>query len=496
MTREFKKFLYRLNRKDYYETLSTISKGISDLEALARLSINLGPIRRKRSRGRVLNLLRGLATSIYRAVFSSILCNDSHYISLALTSRTIEVGYDDEDEKVLHDAQFTVAISFEVADGPGKTVKRFWDEMSIKTAKQPTMAPPPPLPTLGVATTTEKMATTTSTLLAALTEKKAKKVKKGVSFSMTKTLSSMGSSPKPLPPDIKVVPIISVAQDVTDVALVKPTVTDPDGTANPLVDLCTTLQKAREARPPCYGYLIDKHSDRTNRHFRVYPHGTATTNSDTWSIVTLRDVLEEKAASGGPTSQQPPMTSLKDKIRLGLAIASSVLQLSKTPWLPSVPTSNNIHFFKRGHILSYQHPFLLQTSPDHQPRPTPLPPQQQPPPSQTSSVIVNRNPTLFALGILLLEILLGSTLDQLRSPHEAALSFAGDESGIIRDSVTVFRLLEQRVALINPSYKVVVERCMECTAGRDLDEEGFRQEVYGSVVMELEAILGHTELSA
>ena len=107
-----------------------------------------------------------------------------------------------------------------------------------------------------------------------------------------------------------------------------------------------------------------------------------------------------------------------------------------------------------------------------------------------------RNTTLFALGIMLLEIMLGSTLDQLREPHEEMMAFEGDEFGIIRDSVTALRLLEQRVALINPSYKVVVERCMECTAGQDLDEESFRQEVYNGVVMELEAILDHTKLGA
>jgi len=31
MLREFRKLLYRLDRKDYQDTLSTISKGVNDL---------------------------------------------------------------------------------------------------------------------------------------------------------------------------------------------------------------------------------------------------------------------------------------------------------------------------------------------------------------------------------------------------------------------------------------------------------------------------------
>ncbi|KAG7290328.1 hypothetical protein NEMBOFW57_000328 [Staphylotrichum longicolle] len=109
---------------------------------------------------------------------------------------------------------------------------------------------------------------------------------------------------------------------------------------------------------------------------------------------------------------------------------------------------------------------------------------------------MNRNTTTFALGIMLLEIILGSTLDQLREPQEAANAWHGDESGILRDSATAFRLLEQRVALIDQSYMLVVRRCIECTADQDLDQERFRQEVYNGVVAELEAILDHTELGS
>jgi hypothetical protein len=465
MTREFKKFLYRLNRKDYQEALATISKGISDLEGFARLCVDLEPARRKRTRGRVLNILRGLSASIYRALRSSMLCTDPHEVSLELKAPSIDVGFEDEDEKVEHCTQFAIAMSFEVHNG--RTSKRFWDEIHIKTVRRQTEAlPPSPAP--------QSTPAPHNTCTPSDIHKKPKKMK-GVSFVVAQKLSFI-SAISPSLPDVKVA-MASLAQPATNVAFVDTSASEADRTSGPLVDLCMALKKARETRPACYGHLIDQ--EHTNRCFQVYPRGT-TSNSDTWSIVTLRDVLDQKDGL-------QPLTSLKEKIRLALAIASSVLQLSKTPWLPEVPSSKHVHFFKRGQHLSYEHPFLLRNFPE--------PSQAMSSSSQTTPItIVDRNPTLFALGIMLLEIMLGSSLDSLREPSEQALVIPGDERGVIRDSVTAHRLLEQRVALINPLYKVVVERCMGCAASQDLDEENFRREVYNRVVLELEAILGHTSL--
>lgn len=102
------------------------------------------------------------------------------------------------------------------------------------------------------------------------------------------------------------------------------------------------------------------------------------------------------------------------------------------------------------------------------------------------------NPTLYKLRIMLLEIILGSTLDQHRQSDEQG--FINNDFGTIRDSIAAYRLLEQRVALINPVYKTVAERCIGCIESRDLDEDSLRQMAYNSVVMELEKILEYTKL--
>ncbi|AEO62479.1 uncharacterized protein THITE_2106691, partial [Thermothielavioides terrestris NRRL 8126] len=469
MTREFKKFLFRLNRKDYQEALATISKGISDLEGLTRLSVSLEPARRRRTRGRVLNILRDLSTSIYRALRSSILCNDSHDVGLELNAPPIEAGYDDEDEKVRHSVQFTMAISSEVHDGAAR--RHVWDEISIKPAEPAAESMKQPLD-----------ATPVVSCSPATKPKRAKKI----SFVVAQKLLSVGSVESPAP-GVKVA-MANLAQHATRVAFIDTSVDDANRTPGPLVDLCVALKNARgDERPACYGHLIDK-GQHTERCFRVYPRGSAA-DSDTWSVVTLRDVLEQRDGL-------QPLASLKEKIRLAHIVASSVLQLSKTPWLPEAPTSTHVYFFKRGPRLSYEHPFLLRNFPERERGGGPSSSSSQDPSPRAPNTVVSldRNPTLFALGIMLLEIVLGASLDALREPHERALAVPGDTRGLVRDSVTAHRLLEQRVALISPAYKVVVERCMGCVASRDLDEEDFRREVYGRVVLELEAILGHTSL--
>lgn len=452
MTREFKKFLYRLNRKDYQDALSTISRGISNLDELARLSITLEPSRRKQSRVKVFNILRDLSSSIYRALCGSIRCSDPHNVSLALVTRPIEIGHEREHKKVLQNAPFTIAISFEVVQG--SLVKRFWEEVNIKTLQPPIATAPEPDLVKGKGKGKE---TTT----------------KRVSFAFNQMMSSKFSTQPS--PDIKMA-MIAVTQSATNFAFTEIS-DEPAEKTEPLVDLCMALRNGREAPPVCYGHMID--TECSDRYFRVYPSGTAV-GSDNWSTISLHDVLESKKGLR-------PLVSLVEKVQLALAVASSALQLSKTPWLPEVLTRRNVYFFRRDNGISYEHPFLLKTFPEGS-----LLPLRLSVVTAETHCALTVNPMLFALGILLLEIILGSTLEQLHGPTDNIME--GDDLGIIRDSMAAHRLLEQRVALISPSYKSVVERCIGCTELKELDEDDFRQSVYNGVVSELEAMLEHTKI--
>ena len=316
-------------------------------------------------------------------------------------------------------------------------MKRFWDEVNIKTAT--------PVTTIGPqACVPQPQAKRMEGLLLAFK-------KRLLSMKSSKSTHQVGSA------------IATMGRPVTDVAF--KTYTD-DGRQEQPLDLCMALRNARSARPACYGHLIDK--ECVDRQFQVYPLGT-TINSDCWSVVTLDNILEGKEGLG-------PLVSFTEKVRLALAVASSVLQLSKTPWLPGGLTKKNVHFFRRDDSFSCRDPFLLRGFPA---RPLQLP-------DATQRRVYLNNPTIFALGILLLEIILGQSLEKLRASSDRLI--VGDHNGTIRDYIDAHKLSE-RVALINPAYQAIVQKCIGCTKTHGLDEDTFRQEVYNDVVMELEAIV-------
>ncbi|KAJ4265376.1 hypothetical protein NW762_004664 [Fusarium torreyae] len=329
-------------------------------------------------------------------------------------------------------------------------MKRFWDEVAIKTATPSTATPPKQPP-----------------------EEIQMKSTKRVSFGFKQTVSFMDSDKSPH--DIKSAMAI-LSRPATDIAFIKTCHKEDSQAVQTPLNLCTALRMGLKARPVCYGHLID--TERTDRHFQVCPLGTPI-NSDNWSIVTLDDVLGSKKGLR-------PLYKPVEKFQLTLAIASSVLQLSKTPWLPEVLTRRNVHFFRRDNFCSYTEPFLLRTFP--------LKPLKATPTTSRPGNMSMSNPTLFALGILLLEIILGEPFEQLRSSDEKVIE--GDDDGIIRDSIAAHKLLEEKVALKNPVYQAVVQRCIDCTEPNGLDEDNFRQLVYNDVVMQLEAILDYIKLGS
>ncbi|KAK5653256.1 hypothetical protein OQA88_9155 [Cercophora sp. LCS_1] len=467
MPREFRKFLYRLDRKDHQDALGTISKCVNDLESLTRLSVALEPGRRKRSGGRVIGLLRDLSSSVYRALRASVLCGDSHDVSLGLSSPFANIGYEEDEDKVLSDTRFRVAISFE-SDNPVPESKKLWDELDIQRHPAVIAKSSPATPSYSPQTTGPK---------------RARVVAFAKSHSWTMLMTSAKSSimlEKPRK-DIKV-SVTSVTQHLqvssqdTDATLVSQpgSLTETPATALPL-DICTTLKKTSNTRPNCYGHLID--STCSTHHFRVCSLAS-TSSGNNWTIITLDDVLNQRQGL-------QPLLWLQEKVCLAYEVASAVLQLNKTPWLPEPLTKKDVHFFSGGAWQGYQQAYL----------------QRQMPGPTLSNCTTNNSAeetlvykkTLFSLGVLLLEIILGSSLESLRKPEES-VEFPGDELGVIRDSITIHRLLQTQVALINPAYKTVIERCVGCGLPQGLDEETFREKMYNGVVTELEAILEHTKL--
>jgi len=237
------------------------------------------------------------------------------------------------------------------------------------------------------------------------------------------------------------------------------------------VDLCKKIGRTRsEQAAECYGIIPDRLCKRKRCYVVHHPVSTTTTgeNRGAGKMVSLRDILE-----GGRGLE--PMT-YRDRLQLAVFVTSSVLQLYKTPWLSEMPTSRDIFFLRGDGSPSYGRVFVMAGS-------------------GVSGVSAPafpmiRNPTLLALGILLIEIIRGQTIDSLRSPNEAF----GVGGGLLADYVTARRLLNE-VYQASSNYGSAVRRCIDGEFERqslDLDDVDFQQEVYSRVVALLEEDLRHT----
>jgi hypothetical protein len=189
--------------------------------------------------------------------------------------------------------------------------------------------------------------------------------------------------------------------DATVAAAIPPTPSLPEH----IQDLCEAIMRLDQPqRDACIGYLLDN----LQRKHSIYLLEPKKIDQD-WKAYTLRDILERQVQA-----QNIRRLSQLDKLRIAVDLASSVLQLYKTPWLSDDWGKEDVFFIQRpgdSPAAIYEHPFMhrrfissaaissLQTSVSARP-----------------AFRVIRNQTLYTLGILLIELWYGKTMDQLQKP--------------------------------------------------------------------------------
>ena len=170
--------------------------------------------------------------------------------------------------------------------------------------------------------------------------------------------------------------------------------------------------------------------------------------------------------------------SRADRLSLALTIASSVLQLYKTPWLRENWSKHDILINEAGNDSYREQAYVSGTFS-----------------SSTAEQITQqkmifhfvRNETLFALGIVLIELCLGQALESMRSPEDPL--DANQKPNVLTDLSTSERLLESVYSEAGKRYGDAVRRCIYCEFDQrrtTLDDDDFRQAVYDGVVAPLE----------
>jgi hypothetical protein len=150
-------------------------------------------------------------------------------------------------------------------------------------------------------------------------------------------------------------------------------------------------------------------TDNSKQRYGIYPlEPPQTCDQQQWTSYSLRQVLTKRANIGRALTQY-------DKLRVAVDLASSVLQLYKTPWLDEEWSDNDVYSVHRpGVPLStlYEHPVVY--------RKISSPPSIQDTSAERTFGRVIRNQTLFTLGILLIELLYGTSIEELQSPRDVA----------------------------------------------------------------------------
>ncbi|RFU33868.1 hypothetical protein B7463_g2502, partial [Scytalidium lignicola] len=171
-------------------------------------------------------------------------------------------------------------------------------------------------------------------------------------------------------------------------------------------DLCSTLESFSEDNLSL-GYL----SDSEYIHHILHPLHNNQLPSQTSKLISLENLLSPSADL---------KLTRKQRFRLAIILASSLLQLQTTPWLADKMAKSNIFFYTRGEEVLAEQPYICQSFRSAKSSPAATlddvtnPVKEQLPsltttPATTSSRFATRT-SLLALGILLLELCFNSPI--------------------------------------------------------------------------------------
>jgi hypothetical protein len=212
----------------------------------------------------------------------------------------------------------------------------------------------------------------------------------------------------------------------------------------------------------------------TSRRFGVYYLNSADDN-DTFLAVSLRDLLERRL--------KPP--SLSRRHLIAAVVAASILNLHGTPWMPLKLTAEDLYFIQRHGKVEYDQVFVTKKLSNDVSAATDT--------SSDDSDNYDGNPSLHALGVLLMELMLWKSIHDFWDDVNLRYSQTPAQVLLNIRSVNGFRrtssVLERIGFAGGPAYRDAVEHCIKCDLQCDLeslDDEEFRNAVYHHVVAPLQ----------
>lgn len=252
-----------------------------------------------------------------------------------------------------------------------------------------------------------------------------------------------------------------------------------------IVDLCSALQQS-QAEAPLRGYLRGAQQQRLE-FCRVE---TFQVMSATQEFVSLETLL---SGNHTETSSRSTITGIKlsrrERYKLAVTLASSLLQLHTTPWLGNKWSKKDIHFLRAGEGLQQairtETPFVIREY-------TPTATAQTLVPAEVSTVQPSKEASeeaLFRLGVLLLELCFGQSLEH-QHIRQAYLAPSG-ECTDMTDRITAWYWRRDVLGEAGPEFDDAIRRCLDCAFGpksTNLADDEFKEAVYNEVVQPLEDV--------
>lgn len=411
ITKQFRGIIFVLRQDEYQNLIKRLREGVSSLEELLSGNMELEPDRRRDSQGRLYRLLGDISASIYEALRSAVTCAcpGLHDVGLQLMSQPAVITPHDDDDNIIKSQKFHLILSSAstalASGGNLGSTNKLWKMLS-----------------LSVCTSNHGDTLTATTAITSTSSR-------GVRFSSPTREKSDISQARDSPSN-------------TSGLGVAVTSTLNERKFHNIDNLCQALRRSRkQGIGECCGQICDGSSPHRNRVYQVYPLGSPSDNGN-WSLVSLRSVFAGEADAA---------LMYGDRLRLAWVVASSVLQLQGTPWLSRALSHDGIFLTQQDG--DFRDVFVMKHFPE------PLYPACN---RVSAAAHRTKSANLKALGILLIELIFGQTMDRLRSTLSGSVSsvFAHRAPGPLSDYETAMGLMDQINTRVGSNYCSAVKRCI------------------------------------
>lgn len=437
---------FTLRKKDYVSILDRIKNGNLTLQNLALQNRDLEPTRRSGSQFRLARLIRELSQGIFKGFQSVFDCNcSSHDLGLEIARRKSTTSLDQGEDGVAKTLQFDIVINID-----DQIQKQRWDRVRVRLADSDF----PPTKTLSPPSTTSS----------STRSKSPRKVK----FASILPIHVSDRDTFAVPGDGNISPRLPALESGNP--LTPPT---------PIRNLCSLLQKGKGITCDCYGSITD-----TSRKFNLYAQRC---HPETSIAVQLRRVLEEQ-------KRCTRRFDYPERLKVALALSYSVFHHYNTPWLANIITTDDVLFFREESTQTcasgyLDRPLLAKQLPSRLASGTSVSARATAEPYLVTARRINW--TLLSLGFLLIQIIMGSTVEELEITSETDLDC------LLEKQAKASELSEGRYVLINggPNYAAAAKWCLDnFLNGASLNDENFCREFHGEVIDRLETDLKHQSI--